>query len=451
MKVHIDFSRRTGKTIRPLHGVNNSPVRLEGSLPEYKDAGIPFVRLHDTFGLYGGHVYVDIPNLFPDFDADENDPASYRFEFTDAYFKTLVASGTQIFFRLGVTIENDYKIRVYNIAPPPDFSKWARICEHVIRHYNEGWNKGFHFNIQYWEIWNEPENPRMWSGTREQFLDLYRITSLHLRKCFRDIKIGGYGCCGFYEISKPPSELIPWFKTLIPWFHAFLKMVKKENLPFDFFSWHRYLKNSKVMIVEAEYVRKELDSHGFRETESIYGEWNSSDGTPDMWDHMKSNIGASRIAEILIAMQKQTSIDKAMYYDATPTRCYGGLYFFPSERVTPTYYSFKAFNSLYQRKNEVPVKIIGRAAAVLAAADENSAAMMAANPGTREVRLDCSITHAPGRARAWITDETRTFEKIRFEKDMILPPHSVLLVEWNGKVLGKSNVSGGTGNFGGLG
>ena len=39
-----------------------------------KEAGIPYSRLHDVGGWLGGGLYVDIPNLFPDFDADENDP-----------------------------------------------------------------------------------------------------------------------------------------------------------------------------------------------------------------------------------------------------------------------------------------------------------------------------------------------------------------------------------------
>lgn len=72
-----------------MHGINNSPIALYKPLPELLQAGIPDIRLHDTGGAYGGNCYVDIPNIFPDFNADENDPASYRFEFTDAYFKQL--------------------------------------------------------------------------------------------------------------------------------------------------------------------------------------------------------------------------------------------------------------------------------------------------------------------------------------------------------------------------
>ena len=47
------------------------------------DAHIPYSRLHDVGGAFGSNRYVDIPNIFRNFDADGNDPASYDFAFTD--------------------------------------------------------------------------------------------------------------------------------------------------------------------------------------------------------------------------------------------------------------------------------------------------------------------------------------------------------------------------------
>ena len=84
----------------------------------------------------GGNRYVDIPNLFRDFDADENDPSGYDFAFTDELLRAMHAYDLAPVFRLGVTIENQTHIKAYRIRPPKDFHKWARICEHVVRHYN---------------------------------------------------------------------------------------------------------------------------------------------------------------------------------------------------------------------------------------------------------------------------------------------------------------------------
>jgi len=58
-------------------------------------------------------------------------------------------------------------------------------------------------------------------------------------------------------------------------------------------------------------------------------------------------------------LMQDSPIDKAMYYDALPTRTYCGLYYFPSCRVTKTYYSFRAFNELYRLGTEVESECAG--------------------------------------------------------------------------------------------
>ena len=144
-------------TIKPLHGVGQPPFSgIDFTLIRrwLTPAGIPFSRLHDVGGCFGNNLYVDIPNLFRDFDADPADPASYDFAFTDLLITALVEAGVEPFFRLGVTIENYMRVRAYRIHPPKDNLKGAQICEGVIRHYTEGWADGFRYPIRYWEIWN---------------------------------------------------------------------------------------------------------------------------------------------------------------------------------------------------------------------------------------------------------------------------------------------------------
>ena len=72
--VAVDFSRETG-SVKPVNGVGQPPmVGQLSSWPMFrylKEAGIPYSRLHDVGGWLGHGLYVDIPNLFPNFDADE--------------------------------------------------------------------------------------------------------------------------------------------------------------------------------------------------------------------------------------------------------------------------------------------------------------------------------------------------------------------------------------------
>ena len=394
--VTVDFGRETGR-IRPLHGVNNSPVRVgKGATQhEFAAAGIPYMRTHDTAGAYGGAHYVDIPNLFPDFSADENDAASYDFALTDAYLKPVVEAGTAIFFRLGTTIENNWRIKAYNIFPPKDFGKWARICEHVVRHYNEGWAGGFKWGIRYWEIWGEPENPALWQGTKEQYFELYRVAANHLKRTFPSIKVGGYGGCGFYAIDDKSEQMRrnAFYQSFVTWFEDFCRFVtdEKTKAPLDFFSWHLYLyghTRPDRIAVHADYVRRTLDAAGLAETESVFDEWNWNPGRD--WVRVKGHEGAAVMAGAFAVMQK-SPIDLAMYYDALPTRGHGGLFFFPNIEPTPTYYSFMAFNELFGLGTAVACESSDDGVYAVAAKGGGDAAILLANITGSDRSLDMTI------------------------------------------------------------
>ena len=430
MQLTLDCSQYTGR-IKPLHGVNNCPVRFnDEKIPEFEEAGIPFVRTHDSGGAYGRNTLIDIPNIFRDFDADPDDPASYDFAFTDVYLRNLVNSGCRIFYRLGITIENFYRIRAYRIAPPKDFKKWARICEGIIRHYNEGWADGFHYGIEYWEIWNEPENPPMWSGTMEQYFKLYSVTAKYLKKQFPSIKVGGYASCGFYAVTRKD----PGGALKLEWFEKFLVHLRKENTPLDFFSWHLYTSDVNELIAHAEYADRKLRDAGFSSTENIFNEWNylhRSTSGDIVFDAMKEMPGALFVAEAFCRMQ-DSPIDKAMYYDAEPTRAYCGLFYFPSQRVTPTYYAFRMFNELYKRANRIPLpcKKTGKLS-LLAAADTESLCVMFVNRAKNERRIELDTAENLKNASVTLLDRSHLFQEKRsllHGRTLHLTEESVLLL-----------------------
>ena len=81
VNVTVDFKKTCGE-IKAMNGVNNGPlgscVRKTSGFELYKNLEIPYARLHDSAfsETYGGEYSVDVHRVFPDFDADENDPAS---------------------------------------------------------------------------------------------------------------------------------------------------------------------------------------------------------------------------------------------------------------------------------------------------------------------------------------------------------------------------------------
>ena len=118
-------------------------------------------------------------------------------------------------------------------------------------------------DIEYWEIWNEPDldpddstHKRCWGGTAKQFYELYRITLEHLKGCFPHLKIGGPACAGVNPT---------WWNGLF----AALGDVKP-----DFFSWHVYGATVEKIQQRIRTARRLLDEAGLTECESILNEWN---------------------------------------------------------------------------------------------------------------------------------------------------------------------------------
>jgi xylan 1,4-beta-xylosidase len=226
----IDCAQPAG-TIRPLHGGNGGPL-LAGGLTElsaaYRELAVPSIRLHDCH--WPNPDVVDIHAVFPDFRADPDRPESYDFAATDEYVAAVRATGAQVVYRLGESIEHTRRKRY--VHPPADCDRWAAICVGLVRHYNEGWAGGAHHGIRYWEIWNEPENrPAMWSGTDDDYLRLYTAAARALKARFPDLKIGGPSLGASGELLHGRFEPTPFLVR-------FLEYCRDQKLPLDFFSWH---------------------------------------------------------------------------------------------------------------------------------------------------------------------------------------------------------------------
>lgn len=411
VNVKVDAEKVIGR-IKPMHGIGQPPITgLSNSMFHYlKEAGIPYSRLHDVGGWMGSGLYVDIPNLFPDFDADEDDPASYDFAYTDKIIEGLVNVGCEPYFRLGVTIENAHMVKAHRIFPPKDFGKWAKVCEHVIRHYREGWANGYSFDITYWEIWNEPDDcytnemAAMWKGTPEQYYELYSVTAKHLKSCFGDsIKIGGYGHCGVYEYAKDKdleglSEDTYIYDFTISFMHDFFKYQQKTGAPIDFFSWHVYdnchastREDFKVIAEHADYCRRILDKYGYTNAEHHLNEWNLHTKVRER----DSIIASSKTLAFMLMMQN-TSTDIMCFYD-------GGLGYSPyralinPDNATPyrAYYALMSFNSLYTLKNQVYATSDDNDLFVGAARSGRRALIVMSNPTDEDVAIELTLVGIP--------------------------------------------------------
>ncbi len=349
--IKFDLNKK-GKGFKILNATNGGPWHKRhvhdqhrSNFEAYKAARIPYSRNHDSaiHAIYGGPYSHDITRIFPWFDADPYDPAAYDFACTDEAIKCCLDAGTKTFFRLGQTIE--HQIKKHGTLPPADFNKWAVICEHIIRHYTEGWADGFDAQIEYWEIWNEPDldpddspNKRTWGGTRAQFFDLYEITAKHLKKSFPNLKIGGPALAGRLD-----------------WGDDFLCEMKKRNVPIDFFSWHIYCTEPARLLELANKVDALLRKHGYENAESILNEWNYVRGwTEDFLYSIEAIRGQKGAAFVMacISEAQKAPIDMLMYYDTRPS-AFCGAFDFYTYKPLKGYYPLYFYGMFYGMKHEI--------------------------------------------------------------------------------------------------
>jgi xylan 1,4-beta-xylosidase len=324
-RITVDAATITGR-LRSLAGVNGAPApgmhkpekfTFGGwNMPEQVDASrgyelahIDLVRTHDAYGpgdidakfetheAPGGALISaqrDLYTLFPDPNANPEDPASYRFGPTDELVTSIVKVGAQAIFRLGRSEGADPQ-------PPHDFDRYASIAKHIVLHYNAGWAHGYHYGIRYWEIWNEPDLGKVfWAGTPEQYFSLYSKIARAVKQADPAVLVGGPA------IARPNDAS--------PYRDAFMEYVHQTRTPLDFYSWHWYATDSEDpldFVRIARDLRSRLDRHGLQRTQSILSEWNYglSDTPP------APLVRASFITSALIYMQ-DAPVDAATLYRA---------------------------------------------------------------------------------------------------------------------------------------
>jgi len=373
--------KKTGTAIRKLNGGNLAPniANEMGGMnirKSFAELNLAFTRLHDAPLTNPGCRLVDISHIFPLFHLDENDSRNYDFSYTDDYIRNCIEdANTPIFYRLGESI--DHSVNKYKITPPPDVNKWINICSNIIRHYTEGLWNGFHFKIEYWEIWNEPEcggNTRldpnaknlMWLGTIEEFNAFFVQVATELKKRFPHLKFGGPAHCGFN--SKPDIT------------ETFIKYCADHHAPLDFYSYHCYASDPYGKIQETPgKIRELLDKYGYPQAEIhlnewhyFLGDWHRLRNDPDYKDHMynqemKGLDSAAFLTTVMILWQ-DTPLTYGAYYT-----CVGsgwGCYRTGSNAVTPSWYGLKAYGDIVRYPVRLEAISPMKEVSVLAGEDE---------------------------------------------------------------------------------
>jgi xylan 1,4-beta-xylosidase len=151
----------------------------------------------------------------------------YSFHNMDLIFDFLLSIGMKPFIELGFMptalasgAETFFHYRG-NVTPPADWDAWGSLVETMTRHLVDRFGAA---EVRAWpfEVWNEPNLPFFWTGTREQYFTLYAHAARAIKRIDADIPVGG-----------PSTARNAWIPDL-------LEYCRSADVPLDFISTHHY-------------------------------------------------------------------------------------------------------------------------------------------------------------------------------------------------------------------
>jgi len=176
-----------------------------------------------------------------------------------------LASGTETIF--------DWKM---NVTPPRDYKEWEELVEAFVRHLVDRYGLD-EVKTWYFEVWNEPNLPGFWTGTKEEYWQLYAASARAVKRVNAALRIGG-----------PASSKANWIGDI-------LAHTAAAGLPLDFLSTHLYPQDEYVTYPgragsphapgaffadTVRQVQEEVAAAGRSDLEIHWSEWNTLSASP---------------------------------------------------------------------------------------------------------------------------------------------------------------------------
>jgi xylan 1,4-beta-xylosidase len=241
------------------------------------ETGVKRVRFH---GIFLDEMGVFTPTIL------NGRKARYNWQRVDQVYDGLLDSGVrplvELSFMPKALATGNPGIFFYgmNVTPPTSNAAWAELVKafaaHLIDRYGINEVKEWPF-----EVWNEPNLGTFWSGTKQQYFEMYKETAVALKSLDRRIQVGGP--------STASGE----------WLTDFAAYCTQNCAPVDFFTTHVYAGDDQVHLFgkEAprisqndvvprvvERARREIDAAGHVGKPLWLTEWSSD--SPAMIAHV---------------------------------------------------------------------------------------------------------------------------------------------------------------------
>ncbi len=166
-----------------------------------------------------------------------------------------------------------------NTSPPTSSAAWADFVTSFVRALIGRYGLT---TVRQWpfEVWNEPDLPFFWSGTQQQYFDMYKATAVAIKAIDPQLQVGG-----------PATSQAAWIADFAAWTAA-------NNAPVDFFATHIYASDSQnrvfgpgirmapsdVVPAAMKKARAEIDASPHKGKPLYLSEWSSD--SPAMVAHI---------------------------------------------------------------------------------------------------------------------------------------------------------------------
>ncbi len=177
----------------------------------------------------------------------------------------VMASGTKTMF--------NYKM---NVTPPSSYDEWQLLVEIFTKHLVERYGLEEVRNW-YFEVWNEPNLGGFWSGTQQEYWNLYTASAKAVKSVDAKLRIGG-----------PASSKANWVKEIITY-------TTKNKIPLDFISTHLYPQDEQVQYPDRKGSPYKIGDF-FSATVKEVTDWVKNSERPDLeihWTEWNTQTAAS--------------------------------------------------------------------------------------------------------------------------------------------------------------
>ena len=234
----------------------------------HDQCGFRYIRMHGLFDDDMG-VY-----------REERGVPQYNWQYIDELYDFLHRIGMKPFVELGFMPEGLASSRKTifwykgNVTPPKDMAKWADFIKAFVEHEKERYGDA-EVRTWYFEVWNEPNLSGFFSGTQQQYFDLFAATTRAIKSVNPYYKVGGPATAG------------------AGWVPEFIHFCDTNGAPVDFISTHTYgvqsgyldvtgtagtalSRDPNSVIGDVKRVRQQISNSAMPKLDLHFTEWSAS-------------------------------------------------------------------------------------------------------------------------------------------------------------------------------